>query len=123
MPKRYQRKKEVVEALKTFSSQPISNAKDFVGDSFYCDGSNCYIKTLIGDMKVEVGDYIIKGDKGEFYPCNPVVFESNYEIVEKTSSPLIHITVNMDNKDDSFDAFVERISKGIEAEYKKIYGY
>lgn len=37
------------------------------------------IKTLVGDMKVSEGDYIVKGLKGEFYPCKPDVFEMKYE--------------------------------------------
>ena len=37
------------------------------------------IKTLVGDMKVSEGDYIVKGLKGEFYPCKPDVFETKYE--------------------------------------------
>lgn len=37
------------------------------------------IRTLEGDMKVSLGDYVIRGVQGEFYPCKPPVFESTYE--------------------------------------------
>ena len=37
------------------------------------------IKTLEGIMRADVGDWIIKGIKGEFYPCKPDVFEVTYE--------------------------------------------
>lgn len=37
------------------------------------------IPTLEGDMKASVGDYIIKGVNGEFYPCKPDVFAKTYE--------------------------------------------
>ena len=37
------------------------------------------IETLEGDMKASFGDYIIKGVKGEFYPCKPDVFELTYD--------------------------------------------
>lgn len=30
-------------------------------------------------MRVDVGDWIIKGVKGEFYPCKPDIFEATYE--------------------------------------------
>ena len=40
------------------------------------------IKTLEGVMKVDVGDWVIKGVKGEFYPCKPDVFDATYEAVE-----------------------------------------
>lgn len=32
-------------------------------------------------MTASVGDYIIKGVKGEFYPCKPDIFEQTYERV------------------------------------------
>lgn len=37
------------------------------------------IRTLEGDMKASLGDYIIKGVQGEFYPCKPDIFEQTYE--------------------------------------------
>lgn len=40
------------------------------------------IKTLEGFMIVNEGDWIIKGVKGEFYPCKPDIFEATYEKVE-----------------------------------------
>ena len=40
------------------------------------------IRTLEGDMRADKGDWIIKGVKGEFYPCKPDIFEATYEIVE-----------------------------------------
>lgn len=38
-----------------------------------------YVVTLEGDMKCDYGDYIIKGVKGELYPCKPGIFEETYE--------------------------------------------
>lgn len=37
------------------------------------------IRTLEGVMKASVGDYIIKGVHGEFYPCKPDIFRETYE--------------------------------------------
>lgn len=39
------------------------------------------IGTLEGRMKVSVGDYVIRGVNGEFYPCKPDIFEKTYELV------------------------------------------
>lgn len=39
------------------------------------------IDTLEGIMKASIGDYIIKGIQGEFYPCKPDIFEKTYELV------------------------------------------
>ncbi len=40
------------------------------------------IITLEGDMKVNIGDYIIKGVNGEFYPCKSDIFKKTHEKVE-----------------------------------------
>jgi len=40
------------------------------------------ILTLEGIMTVNRGDYVIKGIKGEIYPCKPDIFELTYEPVE-----------------------------------------
>lgn len=40
------------------------------------------IRTLEGDITANLGDYIIKGVNGEFYPCKPDIFKKTYEIVE-----------------------------------------
>ena len=39
------------------------------------------IQTLEGRMTAQWGDYIIKGVKGEIYPCKPDIFEATYEAV------------------------------------------
>jgi hypothetical protein len=45
-------------------------------------GPSLEIATLEGVMRVSVGDWIIKGVKGEFYPCKPDIFEATYDPVE-----------------------------------------
>lgn len=40
------------------------------------------INTLEGDMLASLGDYIIRGVKGEYYPCKPDIFEMTYEEVK-----------------------------------------
>lgn len=42
-----------------------------------------YIKTLEGTHRADPGDYIIKGVKGELYPCKPDIFEMTYEAVDE----------------------------------------
>lgn len=38
-----------------------------------------FVKTLEGDMRVSDGDWLIRGVKGEVYPCKPDIFEAIYE--------------------------------------------
>lgn len=37
------------------------------------------IPTFEGEHRANIGDFIIKGVKGEFYPCKPDIFEATYE--------------------------------------------
>lgn len=37
------------------------------------------IRTLEGDHRAGSGDWIIRGVKGEFYPCKPDIFAATYE--------------------------------------------
>jgi hypothetical protein len=37
---------------------------------------------LEGEMIASIGDYIIRGVKGEYYPCKPDIFEATYDTVE-----------------------------------------
>jgi hypothetical protein len=41
------------------------------------------IPTLEGVMTAQLGDFIIKGIQGEFYPCKPDIFHATYELVEE----------------------------------------
>lgn len=40
------------------------------------------IFTLEGKMSANINDWIIKGVKGEFYPCKPDIFDATYEKVD-----------------------------------------
>ena len=52
------------------------------------------IRTLEGDHAAAIGDWIIKGVKGEFYPCKPDIFEMTYQPLLRTMTERQHpITV------------------------------
>ena len=74
--KRYRKKPVVVEAVQ-LTEENFNEAEE------WCDGcpvtDGVLIFTLEGDMRASIGDYIIKGVKGEFYPCKPDIFEATYE--------------------------------------------
>jgi len=40
------------------------------------------IETLEGKMTASPGDWVIRGVKGEYYPCKPDIFEKTYELAE-----------------------------------------
>ncbi len=45
------------------------------------DDYYCLVRTLEGTMRGEIGDYIIKGIKGEMYPCKADIFLASYDPV------------------------------------------
>lgn len=49
------------------------------GDAVALEDGSFIIKTLEGDHLAQVGDYIIRGVKGELYPCKPDIFNMTYE--------------------------------------------
>ena len=58
----------------------INQGRDKIGA--WHNGTNIFVSTLEGEMRADVGDWIIRGIKGEFYPCKPDIFEATYELVE-----------------------------------------
>lgn len=48
------------------------------GEHWIFDNGVLMIKTLEGNMMASKGDYIIRGVKGEYYPCKPDIFELTY---------------------------------------------
>ena len=62
--------------------RPVDIAiKNFYIDHWKVPGG-LVIKTLEGEHLANIGDYIIRGVHGEFYPCKPDIFRETYEKVE-----------------------------------------
>lgn len=61
---------------------------------------HCEIKTLEGVMRGNVGDYIIRGVKGEIYPCKPDIFEATYEAAGDTESAGLGLGLAVASTDD-----------------------
>ena len=71
-----------VPEIEQFAGQAVQWCHDCVmhyGSQNPYAGYMLYIHTLEGVMRADVGDYIIRGLKGEYYPCKPDVFEQKYE--------------------------------------------
>jgi hypothetical protein len=84
MPKSYRKKPVVVEAVQWDGKNQFEIMSFCKNCYFTSYGAvkDLFIDTLEGDMQAAIGDYIIKGVAGEFYPCKPKIFELTYEIVE-----------------------------------------
>ena len=83
------KKPVVIEAMQFVDDdKTILELSDFAGKTISIDYADpekpiFKINTLEGVMTASVGDWIIKGVKGEFYPCKPDIFEKTYEIIEE----------------------------------------
>ena len=80
MIKKYRKKPVTIEAIQWLGTN-LSEIDDFVGGSIANKNTILIIHTLEGDMEASIGDYIIKGVNGEFYPCKPDIFAKTYEEV------------------------------------------
>lgn len=90
---KWRKKPVVIEAIK-WDGENLREIIDFTGlhqsaqkwtweeyvDVVRRDGLKIF--TLEGKMMASVGDYIIKGVNGEFYPCKPDIFHATYEEVK-----------------------------------------
>ena len=95
--KKYRRKTVVIEAYQfnrkmvednIFDKVPLPNGIRITSSSSHppsrtLSSYTVRIDTLEGETYlVSEGDWIIKGVRGEFYPCKPDIFEQTYEKVE-----------------------------------------
>lgn len=74
---KYVKKPVEIEAIK-LSKDNQEEVHNFVGKSLTFTKYGAVINTLEGDMSCSFGDYIIKGVRGEFYPCKKEIFEETY---------------------------------------------
>lgn len=100
MIKEYRKLPVVIEAIQ-YNNLNREEIEEFIGkklkqelesETAYLAGKgtpkfSITIPTLEGDMKAMPNDYIIKGLKGEFYPCKPDAFSLGYEMVESHITP------------------------------------
>lgn len=90
MPK-YRKKPVVIEAVQWLGKQIVcppgpewfNEAEE--ADVIQLAGDVLHIKTLEGPLRANIGDWIIRGVKGEIYPCKPDIFAATYEEAERTS--------------------------------------
>lgn len=82
MPK-FRKRPVVIDAIQ-WTGDNMKEMTAFIGPGQYEEGFSddfFYVKTLEGELRASLHDWIIKGVKGEFYPCKPDIFEATYEAV------------------------------------------
>jgi hypothetical protein len=95
---KFRKKPVVVEAQQLFTYHDAPRIVEWIES---CGGKATYgqqkngpvevlISTLEGVMRADIGDWIIKGVNGEFYPCKPDIFKATYEPVPDVSFGSAH---------------------------------
>ena len=90
---KFRKKPVVIEAMQ-FTEESKNRVFNWVSCNHYADWnakdqSTLRIETLEGNMTAEIGDWIIKGVKGEFYPCKPDIFAQTYDaLASQTPTPV-----------------------------------
>ena len=88
--KKYRKRPVEIEALQLHMSNMDSLIQQMRRDGYEVEThseppmraiTGIKIKTLEGVMLANIGDYIIKGVQGEYYPCKPDIFEKTNEPV------------------------------------------
>ena len=86
-PAKYRKKPVVIEAMQLTADNVHEAAAWSGADLGYTFGAPAPdaldIHTLEGTMAAHLGDWIIRGVQGEFYPCKPDIFAATYEPVKE----------------------------------------
>ena len=77
-PKSYTKKPVTIQAIE-WTGDNETVITEFVGAGLRNWEGELFIKTLEGEMHASIGDFIIKGVGGEFYPCKPDIFAQTYD--------------------------------------------
>lgn len=88
---KYRKKPVIIDAFQWTGSADQEDDPDWIikaimdGDAWFenigTPDEKFMIHTLEGAHEASVGDYIIRGIKGEIYPCKPDIFLATYEPV------------------------------------------
>ena len=85
---KYRKRPVVIDAVKfQYNQESLDKIElelglDPIRVNFEQNKPQLIISTLEGEMRCDVGDYIIRGVKGEFYPCKADILELTYEKLE-----------------------------------------
>lgn len=84
MIKKFRKKPVVIEAVRwEGGNYSVCEVGSFMGTSHpLIIDDKVVIETLVGDVTASIGDWIIKGVNGEFYPCKTDIFVKTYDPIE-----------------------------------------
>ena len=84
---KFRKKPVVIDAVQLLNDQPIPPGVNFgypcAEGETHALQNKFWVATLEGPLVAQLGDWIIKGVKGEFYPCKPDIFAATYEPLDE----------------------------------------
>lgn len=103
----YRKKPVVIEAVRveavvsegdgrysaSFDDLPQWLREAFLGEKIVVNTNSLTIRTLEGEMEASVGDWIIKGVGGKFYPCKPEIFAMTYEAAPEPEDDVTGVAI------------------------------
>ena len=82
MIKKFRKKPIVIEAIQWDGNNHDEIFK-WSSQVYWFNSDYLEVDTKEGRIKASINDWIIKGIKGEFYPCKPDIFEKTYEDISE----------------------------------------
>ena len=85
----FEKKPVIIKAVQFTGQKSMDEILDLAAENNTIKWNNdtLIIQTLEGKMRADYGDWIIKGVKGEVYPCKPDIFALTYKLVEHYDFP------------------------------------
>jgi hypothetical protein len=81
VPLRYRKKPVEIDAIR-WTGENRDEIEAWSDGEVQCEGSVAVVRTLEGELRGSAGDWIIRGVRGEYYPCQNEIFLATYEPVE-----------------------------------------
>jgi len=99
----FEKKPVIIKAVQFTGQKSMDEILDLAAENNTIKWNNdtLIIQTLEGKMRADYGDWIIKGVKGEVYPCKPDIFALTYKLVEHYDFPANTPVCFLDNKEKS----------------------
>jgi hypothetical protein len=80
---RYRKKPVEIDAIR-WTGENGDEIESWSDGQVRCEGPLAVVRTLEGEMRGELGDWIIRGVQGEYYPCKNHIFVATYEPAERS---------------------------------------
>lgn len=104
---KFKKKPVTIDAIQ-WNGKNTEEVLKFLGESLTINinaDDDFKINTLEGTMTASVGDFIIKGVKGEFYPCKPDIFEQTYDAAQECEKILCVYVDKNTQKYDHYEVY------------------